>query len=464
MWNKILDYFGLRERKPRHIVAWFLVLIFGLFTYLYFEAMDYKIEFGTLLPWFSYEAWFWIFTVILILYDSFFMFFAIKFFGAKQKWPFMIVGAVAMIFASITLFVFPGMNVEGECLHAIETHKLFIYFATTIMVFVSIYYFIVIIPQIIKDRNFYNVIFVFAILVGLVGTIWSYIFEQDVYMRLFTTPHPYDVPQSFTGNRNTYAFILVVAMMAEAFLIVKNNWVLHWVLFFYFFFNILFTLSKTSIIMAFVFFSVFAIWRTSLILKKHPIRGLLFFALMTAGAGAFLIIALVPFEEGTFLSLPHTFLNYLVEDLPGLNGNSFDTRINCFNQAKEALSVSGITSFFGFGYMNWQSSLYAYFHGYVAMDVAFAVNLLQFGIPGLIFSVALWAYAFFYDVRLYKHRSKFAGVTLLTLSVLLARCFAEAGDFTFPNLTGTVYYFLFLCPMLTEIRVIKAEKAPLVEA
>ena len=164
------------------------------------------------------------------------------------------------------------------------------------------------------------------------------------------------------------------------------------------------------------------------------------------------------------MNLPHTFFKYLVEDLPGLNGNSFDTRINCFNQAVESMSVSGVTSFFGFGYMNWQASLYAYFHGYVAMDVAFAVDLLQFGIPGFVFSTALWAYAFFYDGRLFKHKSMYAGVTLLALLILLARCLAEAGDFTFPNLTGTVYYLMILCPMLTEIRYIKAEKASLAQA
>ena len=96
MWNKILDYFGLRERKPRHFVAWFLVLVFGLFTYLYFEAMDYKIEVGTFLPLFDWDVWFIIFTIGLLLFDAFFMFFGIKFFGVKQKWPFMIIGAVAL--------------------------------------------------------------------------------------------------------------------------------------------------------------------------------------------------------------------------------------------------------------------------------------------------------------------------------------------------------------------------------
>ena len=185
---------------------------------------------------------------------------------------------------------------------------------------------------------------------------------------------------------------------------------------------------------------------------------------MIAGAGAFLIIALTPFEEGSFMKLPHTFFEYLVDDLPSMNGRSFDTRINCFNQAIEALSTNGTTAFFGFGYMNWQHGLYAYFGGYVPMDVAFAVNLLQFGVPGFVFSAALWAYAFFNDGLMFKHKSAYAGVTLLTLVVLLARCFTEAGDFTFPYLTGTVYYMMVLCPMLTELRSKKSEKAALVEA
>jgi hypothetical protein len=52
----------------------------------------------------------------------------------------------------------------------------------------------------------------------------------------------------------------------------------------------------------------------------------------------------------------------------------------------------------------------------------------------------------------------------LTLVVLLARTVTEAGDFTFPNLTGVVYYLMVLCPMLTELGLHKNEKAPLVEA
>ena len=469
MLNKVLDYFGLRERKPRHFVAWFLVLAYALFTYLYFEALDFKLEEptaekGTLLPFFGFDVWFVIFTVGLALFDAFFVFFAIKYFKAKQKWPFMIIGGVALIFASISLFAFPGVTVEGTIVYQLSVGKLFEYLAATIMVFVSIYLFIVIVPQVIKDRNFYNLFFVIAIAVALFGTIYSYIAEGDIYVRLFTEPHPYDVPQSFTNNRNVYAFILVIAMVSEAYLITKNNWVLHWVLFFYFFFNTLFTLSKTSIIMSFAFFSVFVIWKTVSIINKHPVRALIFSALMIVGAGAFLIIALTPFEEGSFMKLPHTFFEYLVDDLPSMNGRSFDTRINCFNQAIEALSTNGTTAFFGFGYMNWQHGLYAYFGGYVPMDVAFAVNLLQFGVPGFVFSAALWAYAFFNDGLMYKHKSAYAGVTLLTLVVLLARCFTEAGDFTFPYLTGTVYYMMVLCPMLTELRSKKSEKAALVEA
>ena len=463
MWNKILDYFGLRERKPRHFVAWFLVLIFGLFTYLYFEAMDYKIEVGTFLPLFDWDVWFIIFTIGLLLFDAFFMFFGIKFFGVKQKWPFMIIGAAALVFASITLFVFPG-NTGPNGDYALETSKRIVYLFATIMVFVSIYLFITVIPQMIKDRNYYNLFFVVSICVALFGIIYSYICEGDVYVRLFTEPHPYDVPQSYTGDRNTYAFILVVAMISEANLIVKKNRVLHWVLFFFFFFNTMFTFSKTSIIMTFAFFSVFVVWRTFLIVNKHPIRALIFFSLMTAAAGAILIIAFTPFEEESFMYHPHTFFKFLLDDLPSLNGRSFDTRINCFNQAIESLNAGGITSFFGVGYMNWQSALYTHFGGYVPMDVAFAVDLLEFGLPGFVFSAALWAYVFFNNACLFKHKSIYSGVTLLTLTVLLARCFTEAGDFTFPNLTGTIYYLMVLCPMLTELGSIKDRQTSLEQA
>lgn len=455
MLNKILDFFGLRERKPRHYVAWLLVLIFGFFTYLYFEAMDHKVEFGTLLPFFSFDVYFIIFTVVLIAYDAFFMFFAIKCFDVKQKWAFMGIGVIALVFASIALFVFPGMSGPlGD--YTLETPKRIEYFFATIMVFVSIYFFITVIPQVIKDRNYYNVFFAIAIAVGFIGIVYSYIFEGGIYLKLFTDPHPYEVPQSFTGNRNTYAFMLVIGMVSEAYLIIQKNRVLHWVLFFFFFLNTMFTLSKTSIIMAFAFFSIFVIWRTVLIINKHPIRAIVFFSLMAAGAGAALIVAFTPVEEGSWLHMPHTFLKYLLGDLPNLNGSSFDTRINCFRQANEALSAGGLCSFFGFGYMNWQSALYTHFGGYVAMDVAFSVDLLQSGIPGFAFSAALWAYALFNNVCLYRKKSVFSGVTLLTLLVLLARCLTEAGDFTFPNLTGTIYYLMFLCPMLTELRSPKA--------
>jgi hypothetical protein len=98
------------------------------------------------------------------------------------------------------------------------------------------------------------------------------------------------------------------------------------------------------------------------------------------------------------------------------------------------------------------------------MDVAFSVDLLQFGIPGFVFSAAMWAFAYFNNARLYKHKSIFSGVTLLTLTVLLARCFTEAGDFTFPNLTGTIYYLMVLCPMLTELGSIKDKQTSLEQA
>jgi hypothetical protein len=76
----------------------------------------------------------------------------------------------------------------------------------------------------------------------------------------------------------------------------------------------------------------------------------------------------------------------------------------------------------------------------------------------------MWALAYFNNALLYKHKSIFSGVTLLTLTVLLARCFTEAGDFTFPNLTGTIYYLMVLCPMLTELGSIKDKQTSLEQA
>lgn len=439
----------LKKYLPE-IINSLLVLVFGFVTYLYFEGLNW-IGAAAAKPMNNLN--FYAISIVLLVYDAGLIFYAARYFKLKIRWPFFFLLVVMCFFALIPIWSFPGAMYEGKIVYTIGGDLVGRYSLLTVMVFLSIFIFLFVVPSLIRNRDFYKLFIYISAIVGLVATVYSYINEPDVYAALFSNPDPYyHVPQSYTTHKNIYAYICVMAMLAEAYLLNEKEKPWHWVLFFYFFANVFLTFSKTCIALAILIVTAVLTYKIIKVWKTHRVTAIW----IMGGAGvvvAFLtLITLVDFG-GPFGKV-HSFAKFLFYELPKINEEALGLRFHFFNVANEVLSQSAFTRFFGFGYGNWNAAYFASYSGnyqqFETMDVAYAVDMFQFGFPGLLFSLALWGLAIYLVVMQFIKKSKYAYINALMLSCYLLRTIAEAGDLTHPNLTGTAYYLILVCPMLTE--------------
>lgn len=432
------------------VVSGLFILLLSLFTYLFFECQNWiGANAGQAITTSNY----FITGTVLLAFDICFLLFSIKYFKVSLRLPFLVIAVVGVIFGMITLLGFPGAIYNGEIVYVPSKIEILKGVFTTILVFFAMYLYAAIVPQVVKGRKYYKIYYIIGACVGLYGIIHSYVFESDVYQVLFTNPHAYSqVPQSFTTNRNVYAFILVISMLCEAYLIVDDGMIWHWPLMFFFFFNVLFTFSKTAIIIAVIALFMFITWMVVRLLNSHPWRAFII-AFSTVILGIiFLIVSEVNFKG--FLGYGHTFLKYLIEELPKFSENAFESRIYWFRVALNQLNRHPFTRIFGFGYVNWIPSFYAAHSGdytkYQPMDVAYAIDMFQMGFPGLIIAGILWIYVIYNIQMLFVRKSKYAFVGLLFFVPIILRTVTEGGDLAYTNLSGVAYYVLLLCPMISE--------------
>jgi len=447
-----------KKINPLLIVSGLFILLLSLFTYLFFECQNWVGEnAGQAITTSNY----FITGAVLLAFDICFLLFSLKYFKINIRIPFLIAALTGIAFGIITLAGFPGATYNGEIVYVPEKIEILKGICTTILVFFAMYLYTVVIPQVVKGRKYYKIYYIIGALVGLYGVIHSYVFEAEIYQTLFTNPHAYvGTPQSFTTNRNVYAFILVMAMLCEAYLIVDDRRIWHWPLMFFLFVNVLFTFSKTAIIIAIIALLMFVAWMVIRLWKKYPVRATILIASTLAFGVSFLIVSKVEFTG--FLGKWQTFLGYLFKELPTFNENAFESRIYWFNVAVEQLDRHPFTKFFGFGYVNWIPSFYASYSGdytlYQPMDVAYAIDMLQMGYPGLIIAVGLWVYVVYNIQMLFIRKSKYSFISLLFFVPIILRTVTEGGDLAYPNLSGVVFYLVLLCPMVSERKSYQVEK------
>lgn len=439
----------LKKYLPE-IINSLLVLVFGFVTYLYFEGLNW-IGAAAAKPMNNLN--FYAISIVLLVYDAGLIFYAARYFKLKIRWPFFFLLVVMSFFALIPIWSFPGAMYEGKIVYTIDGDLFGRYSLLTVMVFLSIFIFLFVVPSLIRNRDFYKLFIYISAIVGLVATVYSYINEPDVYAALFSNPDPYyHVPQSYTTHKNIYAYICVMAMLAETYLLNEKEKPWHWVLFFYFFANVFLTFSKTCIALAILIVIAVLTYKIIKVWKTHRVTAIWIMGAAGVVVAFLTLITLVDFG-GPFGKV-HSFAKFLFYELPKINEEALGLRFHFFNVANEVLGQSAFTRFFGFGYGNWNAAYFASYSGnyqqFETMDVAYAVDMFQFGFPGLLFSLALWGLAIYLVVMQFIKKSKYAYINALMLSCYLLRTIAEAGDLTHPNLTGTAYYLILVCPMLTE--------------
>lgn len=321
-------------------------------------------------------------------------------------------------------------------------------------------------PKLTNGTFVYSLVMIGIILCAIYGCVYSYIAETDLYVSVFEGTFDksgYVVPKSFTGNRNVFAWLLLMGQIALSYLQTRKSHFLNWVLMVFFYLNQFFIVSKTGIILSTCLIIVFFVYRFILSLKKNTIM-----TLVGLAGGLILLIVTFVLLELTIGKYINHYLEYLVftfqKVLDG-SSNSFMARIRSFEEASALISVSPLTQWFGYGYYAWQEVLFGAHEGaHQAMDITWGMNLLENGLIGFGLSIIVWLYVLITVIRAMKEGMKEGFLILLVYFMFLGRSVVEAADFINMSLFGCILYVTIYFPCASYLAKRKEELAKEVDA
>ncbi len=389
------------------------------------------------------------FGVCLVIAAIFY--YSFKRFGVKPKWWLLPILLAMASISCLTLFFQPPVLGENGFSYALSGIEKARYLVLTVIVFLSLYICFAVIPHITGGSYLYNIIFSLAVIFALIAIGWSYINEFDFYQRVFSYYFPsngYDVPKSFTNNRNIYAFVIFFGIVGTAYSHVKRPFFFHWLLISFFYFNQLLVLSKASIIISTIFFACLICWSFLRTFRAHPYRNSIFsFLVFATLIGLWLGGA---FQTGHLLGWFGDYYRYLGDLFISGLGRSFQTRIDCYTLAFKVSSLTPFTFIFGYGYGNWNFAFYTAANGtpnvFSPMDTAFGVDILRGGLIGLLFSCAIWIGVFILTIKDIAKKDPHGWVLMFLLLCIFARSFAEGGDFAYLDASGAIFFLTAYLP------------------
>ena len=381
---------------------------------------------------------------------------AFRSFRIRPKWWLVIILGVFCFTSLLALFVFPGVSYNGQLVYTLDLMDKIRYSCMTIIIFASLYICVGIIPSMTGGSTIYDLVFLSAVILAFVAIAWSYLIETDLYNKLFAYGFPADdyvVPKSFTANRNIYGFILFFGIVGEAYLHMKRPHWWRWTLILFIFFNQFFVLSKTSIIISTFFLGCFIVWIFVRSIMAHPYRNVISLGLVGAFFMGFWLGG--AFNSGGLFGWFGDYFRFVWQLFIANSSHSFLSRLQCYTEAYNAVTLNPITTILGFGFGNWASSLFAAYSGssvaFIPMDNAWAVDFLQNGIFGFILSFAIWIFVFVLIFKALFRRKTNAWVILFLAIAILAHTMTEGGDFTYLNATGAVLFCTVYLPIASEL-------------
>lgn len=440
------------KKKTRYVLAFVALVLFLLGASCFFVNTRFLLEPGeggvSNLTFFSWAFAFFLYTIGILI-------FAKKHCYIQKGWLFALLLLPFLISSLVGVFLFDSYQ-YGELVYAPGLLTKLRAATRIILVFLSIYCFLAILPSFSRGDRVYLTCYRIVSLFCFIGIIYSYIVEKDVYLAAFAnnisefSSHPV---VSFTSNRNIYGFLLFFGMVSESFLIRNRRRFYHWILYFFYYINFFCPCSKTCIVLGFLYSLCFLIYNLAIRVKKHwfqAILPLLLFLLLHVAA-----VVLGLFQFGTFFEPIYNFLRRIVSRGSVGGFGSFVARFDQFRDCYHLVSSNPIVSWFGFGGIIGRSVYGAFIgdpYSHVTLDSSWGSALVEGGWISFVLLLLLWIYIFAQVVRSLTHRNKYGWLYLFFFFCLLAHSFMEQGDPIYFNWTGLAVYGMLLLPILSEER------------
>ena len=324
-----------------------------------------------------------------------------KYNGIQPKWLIATILLLIVISAAIGIFLTPDVQYFETIVIIDEAETLVIreYSITligkiksllyVIIATVGVYIQLVVLPRLVSFKKYILFLMYIIVAVALISTIISYFLDFDSYVHLYNHGLVgYAYPQSFVFNRNMYALILLLGMLAIYIIISYLPKWYNYVFLIFLFVNIFFTFSKAALGVALVTFIFHFIYRMIVTFKKNKIRNIIYLVLV--GILGICGILLIPFPFFMNIQLFNEARRFILEYYVELGVGSFESRARIWDSVLQL--STGIHLWFGRGLHLFNQTLGFYHEGIVdngGVTNYFSHNgfleiLGQWGLVGLI--------------------------------------------------------------------------------
>ncbi|MFA5481627.1 MAG: hypothetical protein WC282_04535, partial [Bacilli bacterium] len=335
--------------------------------------------------------------IIAIL--SYFFYCEHKYNGLSVKWILLsililiVIGAAIGIFSTPEIQTFKAVEIVDE-VETIVTKE----FVTTmdqkikslfyvLLAAVGVYIQVIVLPRLITFRKYIIFLFYIAVGVAVISVFLSYVLDYSSYVHLAKYGLVgYIFPVSFLFNRNMYALMILIGMLAMYNIISTLPKWWNYLILIFLLVNLFFTFSKASVGIASITFVVHFIYRMVVTFKKHKIRNSVFLGIV--GLLGICVIFLIPFPFFMDIKLFSTARNFIYDYYVKLGIDSYGSR----SQIWESVGTisQGIHLWFGRGLWIFNDTL-LFYTGEVAnhrpeyfSHNGFVEILGQWGLIGLI--------------------------------------------------------------------------------
>lgn len=295
-----------------------------------------------------------------------------KYNGIKPKWLIATILLLIVISAAIGIFLTPEVQYFETIIIIDEAETLVVreYSITligkiksllyVIIAAVGVYIQLVILPRLVSFKKYILFLTYIIVVVALISAIISYFLDFDSYVHLYNHGLVgYAYPQSFVFNRNMYALMLLLGMLALYVIISYLPKWYNYVFLIFLFVNIFFTFSKAALGVALITFVFHFIYRMIATFKKNKIRNIIYLVLV--GILGICGILLIPFPFFMDIQLFNEARRFILEYYFELGVGSYQSRASIWNSVVEL--STGIHLWFGRGLHLFNQTLGFYHSG-----------------------------------------------------------------------------------------------------
>jgi hypothetical protein len=429
---------------------WMLLLTVALFGLLFYlsESIAYLND-GRRLPMLDSE-YCYLFAATLFL-EIIYVFSAIRFYHVKIKPFFLALFSILFVGGLVAALYNPGITTEGAGSYFPTFSERARSIATSGAVSIGLYILFAVMPEVLRGRFLFKGFCVIFVVVVFIAIIYSLGKDREFYSFLIDNGYfkgPYEVPQSWTTNRNVYAMMIFMGMICECYLHEQHPHWWRWLIILFFAANELFILSKTVLFVIVFFLPIYYIYRVIRVFKKHKVRDILTVLAIIAIIIAVSVLYFTGIIDRYAFNLARFFgsLSTMIADTAT---NSFQIRAGIWRRGIEALSSDNVWFAFGWGAGLWQGRLNAIFKvPFEPCDSSYVTTLFQYGLLGLAIYLCMLGYILVQMILMIKHHHRSGFFFLIYLASYLAFSVTESHVLVNFGSQGSMIFASMILPVL----------------